>query len=169
MTKLNKLSVVNFILILFTIVFILVCAMKSDKEKIVYINTVELFNGFNMTQDLKIIEEAKIKEKTKALDSLYSKFNALNNQELQLPANKYLQQQIAVESKDLQELKDNYVYSINQKVWQRLDGYIEKYSKTNGFKVVLGAHGSGNVMYALETINITNQILMYANQQYEGK
>ncbi|NMH85965.1 OmpH family outer membrane protein [Flavivirga algicola] len=169
MTNINRLTLTNSILIAIIITVAIINYLQiNDQKDIVYIDNIKLFNGFNMTKDIKAIEETKINKQTKELDSLYSKLKSLSSQEKEHTMTKNLQQQIAYKSKALQELQDNYTHNLSQNVWQRLNTYIKGYAQTHNYKIILGTSGNGNVMYAKEAINITNQILEYANKEYEG-
>lgn len=159
-------AIINSILLLTLIVFGFFYCLNENKQEIAYIDNIKLFNGFNMTKDIKTIEEAKIKKQGKALDSLYTLFQSVKDKESNLTKN--LQQQIAHKSKGFQELQDNYTRHLNQNVWTRLNDYIKQYAETNNLKIILGTSGNGNVMYAEESIDITNQIIIFSNQRYEG-
>ncbi|OEK09138.1 hypothetical protein A8C32_10410 [Flavivirga aquatica] len=167
MNNLNRLTIINTVLILTIIVIALVSYLRfNNKEEIVYVNNVRLFNGFNMTKDIKTTEETKINKQAKELDLLYVKLKSLTEEEQSL--NKNLQQQIAYKSKALQELQDNYTHNLSQNVWKRLNDYIKEYAKTRSFKIIVGTSGNGNVMFAEESIDITNEILEFSNKKYEG-
>ena len=139
---------------------------NQNKQEVVYIDSVKLFSGFNMTKDIKKIEEAKINKQGKELDSLYAIFQVVTDKET--PPFKNLQQQIANKSKAFQELQDNYKYTLSNKVWSRLNAYVKEYAQNNSLKIVLGANGYGNVLFGDESLDITDQILEFSNKKYEG-
>ncbi|MGJ8734793.1 MAG: OmpH family outer membrane protein [Cellulophaga sp.] len=168
MTNLNRLSLVNTILIILIIIVIITTYLQLNNQKdIVYIDNVQLFNGFNMTKDIKTIEEAKVNVQGKELDSLYTLLQSIKDQENM--SFKSIQQQIAYKSKAFQELQDNYTHNLSQNVWNRLNTYIKTYAQEHHLKIILGTSGNGNVMFAEESINITNQILEFSNKKYEGE
>ncbi|GAA3591094.1 OmpH family outer membrane protein [Flavivirga amylovorans] len=167
MTNFNRLTLSNTILIVIIIIITLINFSQFNNQKdIVYIDNIKLFNGFNMTKDIKVVEDAKIRKKGKELDSLYAIFQTIKDKENN--NFKSLQQQIAYKSKAFQELQDNYSHNLSENVWNRLNNYIKEYAETNNLKIILGTSGNGNVMFAQESIDITNQILEYSNIKYEG-
>ncbi len=167
MTKFNLLSIVNSAILLMLLVFGFFYFTNINKQELVYIDNIELFNAFNMTKDIKVFEEKKISSQRNELDSLYIKLQSIQDKEGSLI--KSLQQQIAYKSKNLQELQDNYAHNLSKNVWNRLNGYIKEYAKTNNLKIILGTSGNGNVMYAEDFIDVTSKILEFSNQKYEGK
>mgnify|MGYP000507107917 CR=1 FL=1 len=164
--KFNFHPIINSILLFILIVFGVFYFIKNNKQDIVYIDNIKLFNGFNMTKDVKNIEEAKIKKQGKELDSLYTIFQSIKDK--QDTSTKNLQQQIAYKSKAFQELQGNFNQSLGKNIWNRLNGYIKEYAQTHNLKIILGTSGNGNVMYAKESIDLTNQIITFSNQKYEG-
>ena len=169
MNKLSKLSIINSIILLVIISYLVINQLKTNKEELAYVNNMSLFNGFNMTKDMKTIGGAEIKKRTQELDSLYSIFNSFSDKDKQEISNKGLQQQIAIKSKELQKFKEKQAYELNQQVWLRLNSHIKEYAKSNNVKVILGANGNGNIMYARDYLDITDKILQYSNEKYEGK
>ena len=167
MTKFNRLPLVNTILIGLIIIVTLINFLQFKNQKeMVYIDNIQLFNGFNMTKDIKAIEEAKMNAQGKELDSLYTVLQSIKDQEN--TSFKSLQQQIAYKSKAFQELQDNYTHNLSKNVWNRLNTYIKTYAQEHQLKIILGTSGHGNVMFAEESIDITNQILEFSNKKYEG-
>lgn len=164
----NKANIHNYIntTLLLTLAVIGFFYSASKKEELAYIDNIRLFNGFNMTRDIKAIEEVKINEKVKELDSLYVTFQSSKDKENLVLKN--LQQQIALKSKSLQEFQDNYSHNLSNSVWERLNEYIKEYAEDNHLKIVFGTSGNGNIMYAHDSKDITNQILEYSNKKYEG-
>lgn len=168
MTKFNRLTLINSVIMLLVIIALLFNYLNQNKEEpIVYIDNVKLFNGFNMAKDIKAVEEAKINALAKELDSLYLKLQSITKKKEDNLA-KSLQQQIAYKSKNLQELQDNYANKLSQNVWNRLNTYIKAYAEIKKLKIILGTSGNGNVMYAQESIDITAKILEFSNKKYEG-
>lgn len=164
--KFKLLVLLNAVVLISIIVFETVNYFNNSRLDIVYVDNIKLFNGFNMTKDLKGLEEKKINTYTKQLDSLYAVLQTLQNKDDSLFQN--LQQQIAYKSKAFQEMKDNYSLVLSNKVWDRLNDYITEYAQGNNLKLVLGTNGKGNIMYGEESIDITSQIIEFSNKKYEG-
>ncbi len=167
MNNTHRLTLLNSILIVIIIIMVFLNYFQ-DKEyqELVYIDNMVLFNGFNMTKDIQKVEEAKINKQAKELDSLYMKLESLSG--VNDAWSKNLQQQIANKSKSLQELQDHYTRNLSQTIWNRMNGYIKEYGDTHNLTVILGTTGAGNVMFAKESIDITQDVLEFSNRKYEG-
>ena len=165
MNKLNNHAIINSILLLIVIVFGITYYFGENKKDLVYIDTIKLFNGFNMTKDIQHIEETKINKQGKELDSLYAVFKTVKKKED--ASFKNLQQQIAYKSKAFQELQDSYTNNLGNNVWSRLNTYIKEYAEHQNLKIILGTSGNGNIMFGDESIDITSEIITYSNKKYE--
>jgi outer membrane protein len=45
---------------------------------------------------------------------------------------------------------------------------MQDYGKKHGYDFIYGAQGSGNLMYANGQKNITDEVLKYINERYQG-
>ncbi len=166
MRKKNILPLFNTVLLIAVLTFICLQHLNK-KEHVVYVNNLELFEGFNMTKDMKAIGAKEFKKRAQELDSLYASLEPLPSNTLATKSNQELQKHIATKSKALQELKQKHFRTLNEKVWSRLHIYVKEYAQTNNYKVILGVNGSGNIIYGKPSINITNELLLYSNGKYE--
>jgi outer membrane protein len=57
---------------------------------------------------------------------------------------------------------------MTQTVMNDINAYLEDYGKEAGFTYILGAAG-GNIVYAEDAQNITEQVLNGLNTEYKGK
>lgn len=58
---------------------------------------------------------------------------------------------------------------IEKMIWKRLNPYIADFGKEKGYSYIYGANGTGNVLYADEKENITEELIQYVNNRYHGK
>jgi len=168
--NLNKLlPVINVVLTIGILLFLAFYITSiSDKNEYVYVDNIKLFNGFNMSKDLSDIHTKKIKRQTKKLDSLYQLFqiDIKSKDENKI---KLSQQKVQKEDEVLSEMKNYFSKEVSQKIWDRLNLYIGEYGKSLQCKIILGTQGGGNVMYADESVDVTDALLKYANAKYEGE
>jgi len=167
--KNNLLSIANLILGLGIALFLVFyITSTSEKKEYVYIDNIKLFNGFHMATDLSNIHTKKIQKQTKKLDSLYQLFQidikAKDENKIKLS-----QQKLQKEDEALGAMKQHFSKVVSQQIWDRLNAYISEFGKTKEYKIVLGTQGGGNVMFADDSVDVTAEILEYANAKYEGE
>ena len=156
--------------------------MSFTNSDLVYVDVNKLLEGYNRTK----IDREAFNKKASAMkanvDSLmtdwqnelktYEKERAsMTKKELelkqQLLQNK--QQQIGNYQQAIQKQIQEEDQKMTQTVINDINGFITDYGKENGYKIILGAKGDGNIMYAQEASDLTQTILDELNRQYQGK
>ncbi len=56
---------------------------------------------------------------------------------------------------------------INKKVWSRLNPLIDKYGKEKDMQLIIGATGTGTVLYGNHATDVTEDITQYINRHFE--
>lgn len=57
----------------------------------------------------------------------------------------------------------------DQQVTVQINQYVKDFGIENNFIYIFGAEGSGALMYAIDSKNITNDVKKYINEKYLGK
>jgi outer membrane protein len=134
--------------------------VTGKKEKIGYVYNQQVFDKFQGTVELKeklSKQEAQFKG---VLDSLSLLVNS-GRKDLA----PYLQNKAQELGLKHQEVSQTYTADI----WKRINEEAVNFGKDNGYDYILGAAGNGNVMYAKEQLNVTDEFIEYLNQKYSGK
>jgi len=58
---------------------------------------------------------------------------------------------------------------MTQEVVTQINAYLKKYGEANGYKIILAATQYGNLAYADEGLDITDEVLAGLNKEYSGK
>jgi len=160
------------ILVIVLIGFSLFWSSYSSK-KIAYVNTSSVYDGFKLKKEL----EDKYKKVQLARQNL-------------LDSIKFKIQYFSIKGKDLteddkvqiNELQRSYLYKekefstdneataqqYSEQIWKQINQYMDDYGKENNYDVIFGATGQGNIMFAKEKDDITNDVSEYINQKYSG-
>lgn len=146
-----------------------------NEKKIAYVNTLELYDGFEMKKEL---EQTFVKVqggRKQQLDSLELELRLLNAQIessksntnvvniFEIKRDSYLQKKQQFEE-DNGLMQEQY----NKNIRKQLNQYVADYGKKNNYNYLLGADGSGTLMYGKETADITKEVLDYINNKYRG-
>lgn len=168
----------NLILIIAILAFAgaSVSVYKTFTQKTVWIDIAEVYNDFGLKKELesKMIQTQTARKKI--LDSLEF--------ELQVLTKKLdMAKTIADEDKAVYKAKkeafmskynmykeedDHMKQSFENQIIQQLNQYIKDYGEKKGYTMILGAEGSGALMYASKGINITPEVKEYVNYRYSG-
>jgi outer membrane protein len=176
----NKLSLPLAIIALLVSVFSFFYFQSTSE--LVYVDVNKLLEGYDRTKIVRSEFEAKAKTMNANVDSLVTDWQ----KELQL----YEKERSSLSSKELelkQELLGNKQQQINnyqqaiqkqiqeedqkstQTVINDINDYVKNYGKTKGYKIIFGASGGGNIMYADEGSDLTQEILKGLNAEFNGK
>lgn len=175
----------NYILLLaiFAIIVssIAIYFAKSSSE-LVYVDVNKLIEGYSRTKVAKAEFEKKATTMKGNIDSLvtnwqkelqaYEKERAsLSPKELQLKqellSNK--QQQINGYQEAIQKQIQEEDKKTTQTVINDINDYVKEFGKRKGYKIIFGASGGGNIMYADESSDLTEEVLKGLNAEYDKK
>nr|WP_299338452.1 OmpH family outer membrane protein [Allomuricauda sp.] len=176
----NKLTFPISILALLSSV--LVFFFSQSKSDLVYVDINQLVEGYERTKTEREAFNRKANTLKANADSLlmnwqnelkaYEKQRAsMTNKELELKEDllQNKQQQI----NNYQQVIQKQIQEENQKMTQTLindiNDYVKEYGKSNGYPIIFGAGGNGNIMYAEDASDLTKTILEGLNEAYSGK
>jgi outer membrane protein len=157
-------------------------AVAADTNKVAYVESGKLLDGYKGMQDARKTFEAKAKRWEAQNKTMVQGFQAAVQQyqkqgesmtaeqraatEQKLGAQ---QQQVAMSQQKLQEQAQEEEAKMTQNVLERLNKQIEKYGKANGYRLILIAAPSGTIAYGRKDLDITPQVLKYLNQEYSSR
>lgn len=159
---------INKVIILFTLINTIALIVLSitlvDKKKSIkngFVVNQRVFNEFIGKKELEKKLSVLEKKDKRSIDSLRDLITHTSNFDLI----KVYQNQIDSIELTHRELIDQYTSDI----WKRLNEYINEYGKANSFSYIFGASGNGSLMYAEETNDITEAVIVYVNKRYAGE
>ncbi|MEM7104341.1 MAG: OmpH family outer membrane protein [Bacteroidota bacterium] len=158
------------------VLFFLVPSMiinPTFNAKVGFVNNHLLFEGFNGKKAL----EARLTEfgetHQPVLDSLelqltylYSEIQA--GKEDLIPA--YSAKELAYKQLS-QEFEQKYNAQSQEymtSIWKQINEYVEAYGEEFQYDYIFGAMGNGNLMYGNREKDLTEEVLKFINEKYEG-
>ena len=154
----------------------------KSSSQLVYVDVNKLITGYSKTKVAKAEFDKKANLMKANVDSLvanwqtelknYEKERAsLSPKELKLKqellGNK--QQQINGYQEAIQKKIQEEDKKVTQTVINDINDYIKEYGKDNNYKIIFGASGGGNIMYADESTDLTEEVLKGLNAEYDKK
>jgi len=143
------------------------CSSEDNLKSIGFMQNVKVFEEFEMKKDYDKIMEDEMKNETGLLDSLAILLKGNFDQQDSLSTFKLRKDYYVAEqlyNTKFEQLSTKYTTEVNN----RLNTYIEEFSKEKGYIFILGSGGQGNVMYVDETHDITEELIKYANNKYSN-
>lgn len=154
---------------------------KSNYQ-LVYVDVNKLIEGYNRTKVAKAEFDKKANLLKANVDSLMGNWQtelknyekertSLSPKELKLKqellGNK--QQQINGYQEAIQKKIQEEDKKVTQTVINDINDYIKEYGKNHNYKIIFGASGGGNIMYADESTDLTEEVLKGLNAEYDKK
>lgn len=152
--------------------------MNSSTE-LVYVDINKLMDGYKRTA----IEKSKFNEKAKIMKSnvdslvmnwqnelkVYEKNrSSMSQKELELTQEILTNKQTQINN--YQQNVEKQIQEEDQKatktVINDINEYIKEYGKENDYTIIFGASGSGNIMYATESSDLTEKVLEGLNKEF---
>ncbi|SES90008.1 OmpH family outer membrane protein [Hymenobacter actinosclerus] len=156
-------------------------AVLADTNKVAYVETNRLLEEYQGMKDASKRLEAKargweaqnkklvtsfqtaVQQYQQKAEGMSAEQRAATEQQLQAQ-----QMKVGQEQERLQRQAQEEQGKLNEQVMGRVNKQIEKYGKTNGYRLIL-ATGAGNIAYGRKDLDITTPVLKYLNSEYGGK
>ncbi|MCG8577589.1 MAG: OmpH family outer membrane protein [Flavobacteriales bacterium] len=161
----------------YLIVLLVLASCGNEASKIAYVQNFKLYAEFDLSKELDADLQVFSDQRMRELDSLKIIFEQktvdFQNME-EIPAEDYkayndLRNTLMFRQKSYEEDLIAKSQEYDQQIWERLNGYIAEYATENDYDFILGASGDGNLMFAKDTLDITDELIAYCNTNYSGK
>ena len=155
---------------------------SQNSSDLVYVDVNKLLDGYKRTKVVRAEFEKKAKVLKSNVDSLITDWqkelklyekerSKFSKKELQLKqellSNK--QEQINNYQQAIQKQIQSEDQKATQTVVNDINDYVKEFGKKKGYKIIFGASGAGNIMYADKTADLTQEVLDGLNIEFEGK
>jgi outer membrane protein len=160
---------------------IVVIALLFDKkDSIVYVDSVQLMAKYkgmesvrkNLNSKSQIIQSKldtlrnEVQEAIATIDKLRETANLGNLREMEklatIKQQNYINYEQAVKEQ-FQKEED----ALSGQLLNKINDYLKRYGKEKGYAIILAASPYGNIAYAEEAKNITNEVLLGLNAEFE--
>ena len=172
--------------IVLSIVAILLAAISfyfsKSSSQLVYVDVNKLLEGYSRTKIAKAEFDKKANTMKGNVDSLVSgwqkELKDYEKQRSSMTANELKLKQELLQNKQqqlngYQEAIQKQIQEEDKKVTQTvindINGYVKEYGKKHGYKIIFGASGGGNIMYAEDSADLTKDVLKGLNAEYGSK
>ncbi len=171
-----------YLAVLAVILSIAAIYLATSSSQLVYVDVNKLIEGYSRTKVAKAEFDKKANVMKANVDSLVGKWQkelqayekeraSLSPKELKLKQEllQNKQQQINSYQEAIQKQIQEEDKKVTQTVINDINDYVKEYGKKHGYKVIFGASGGGNIMYADESTDLTEAVLKGLNAEYDKK
>ncbi|MCD6018567.1 MAG: OmpH family outer membrane protein [Bacteroidetes bacterium] len=143
--------------------------------KVVYIDIPVVFNKFEMKKELQEKYKGVEAGRKRIIDSLGFSLQLLANKLKENKTNKGLMYEFDTRREEFfkrknQMQEDNVALSTqyDKQILEQMTQYIIEYGKKNNYDVIMGADGTGTLMYANSKLDKSEEIIVFINKKYKG-
>lgn len=140
-----------------------------------FINTNKVYNDFKGKGEYQAkLEELNSKQKH-ILDTIKYEIDLIELNLSKKSADKEWIAQYQIKAKNYERLRMEFEDNIEtqkqkyiEEIWIQINKYVEQYGKQKGYDYIYGTNGSGSIMFAKESKDISKDVTEYINKKYEG-
>jgi outer membrane protein len=147
-------------------------------KRTAYINTETVYNDFGlkkkMESDLKktqlirtnILDSMKLQ-----LDMMYTHIEEKKQLDDSLMMNAFtnLRERYFKRKEEFTQANEALAQQYTSQIWSQLNQYLQDYGHAKGYEYIFGANGDGNLMFADDAVNITEEVKGYVNERFKGQ
>jgi outer membrane protein len=178
----KKNSIIILLLAIVTANLVMNILDKKSEKKLAYVRSQDLVYAFDGMKEMQLKFQEQPKKLEANLDTLKMEYqrslneykalmNELSNDEkitreqlLYAQKNNVIQyaENIQLKSKEEEE-------KMLEGVLNQVNSFVEEYGQKNDYDLILGTTISGSILYGEETIDITEELILELNNNYNGK
>ncbi|MCE3226673.1 MAG: outer rane chaperone Skp (OmpH) [Bacteroidetes bacterium] len=169
-------SIVSIVAVTLSLAVNQVCFTK----KIAYVKLNDVYTKFDLTKNYEQKAEKASSIKNNILDSLKlqleTNYRILQNQKESGKMNEadmvnfnQLRQQYTEKKESFERTNEQMLKSYDEQIWTQINTYIIEFGKEKNYDLLLGANGSGSIMYSDDAIDVTAQAIEFINAKHKGK
>ncbi len=132
-----------------------------DNSKVAWVDLNELYNNYELTKKRQVEYEGLRNRFQNKLDSLRMLDQLDGEGE---PSNLTLSfaEKVKASEEGLMATKDRF----ETEIWKQLNEHVSRFGQEYDYGVILGAKSDGGIMHGDSTLNITKDLIEFANQKY---
>ena len=140
---------------------------ESYVNKVVYVDSMKVFEKFQMKKELDRIIEKDMMQDSQRLDSLGRVLDgASKNKLIPIASLEIMKQQYVGYKEQLDEKFQKLSADYTNQVNERLNMYMEEFGKSRGIRMIVGSNEQGTVMYVDKSADLTEDVIVFVNEKY---
>ncbi len=160
----------NSLLALLTILLLSSCSNSEIRT----VDIKQLFDEFKYTKELQLEYKLKTQQEEAALDSMYKQLAAIKQLTLSDGSTEAAVQEMEMRFNQrytrFEDFKAELTAKSDEKVLNQLSNYIQQYAEKKELDMIVAkTQDDVTVLYAEESMDITQEVLTFINDLYDAK
>lgn len=154
----------------------------EGKPKIAYVQSSYLLSNYQGFKDASTNYQQKSMQWQANIDTLASELNSIQakyqqevkglsarEKELSIELIKTKKQQLQQYQQGIQQKAAQEDQAMTSGVVQEVNAFLKEYGEKRNYQIIFGATDMGNIVYAREAIDLTEEVLVAINKRYQGE
>jgi outer membrane protein len=164
------------IFVLFILLFSFMVYDRVTRPKTGIIEIQKVYDSFQLKKELETKFKTTQNQRKKILDSLelelkylYASIEKQEKKDEETIKNFNIKKNFYMQKKQMNQEDDAALSKqYDSEILTQLNQYVKDFGKENGYTYVFGTDGNGSMMYAKESVDISNEVIVYINNKYQG-
>lgn len=163
--------IVLLITVLVTVIISVISSRHFAKSKgVPFIKLLEVYDSFEMTKELEMSFKQIERAKKNILDSMeFIAKSIANIEESKNDSYKKYVEEYINKRREFENSNNELSKKYEEQIWNHINSYSKEYGKKMKYEYIIGAQGSGIIMYADEKNDITKDFIKFINNRYNGE
>lgn len=145
-----------------------------------YVRSADLIYGYDGMKEAHLLQQKTSEEMKSRVDTLQVDFQRAVNQynndysKLSKEERKEREKLLSLQQENLRNYSQKVEGNIKEQdqkltegVLNQVNAFVEEYAKQKGYDLILGTTSSGNILYARESMDITEEVIKALNENYK--
>ena len=151
-------------LVIAVVSFLVNSQQKDSTQRIAYVDLTKVYSQFEYTAEIKENINYLESKHQSQLDSIKMQIRLeLDQEKVELLKRKYLEM-----AEYFSGQTTTYQSESEQKINAQLNQYAKEFGLQKKYNVLLGANGTGNIMFADSLLDVSTEFISYINQRYSN-
>ena len=138
--------------------------------KTAFIKAYEVYDAFDGRKELQRRFDHTMQGEKASLDSMRIEVErVVGSQEGKQEQAQRLWRDYQIRQQNFQAKKEALSAEYNEQVWKQINEYVQAYGKQQGYRYIFGAAGNGSLMYGEQGEDISEAVVVFINQKYQGQ
>jgi outer membrane protein len=146
-----------------------------SQKKVAYVDLGKLYEGFELTKQKQTELQSMSFSFKNTLDSISIEIKAMENA-LNTSYDKTLDEKLQIKKMNYYKIEENMQIKFDEEkakadenIWQQINTYTQEFGKEKGYDYIHGGNGSGSLMYAKDSEDVSGDVLAYINEKFSGE
>jgi outer membrane protein len=149
--------------------------MLATQKKTAFVDLGKLYEGFELNKQRQTELQSMSIQFKNTLDSMALEIQSMESS-LQANYDRITDEKLQVKKMNYYKIEENMQAKLeetkvksDEQIWLQINTYTQEFGKEKGYDYIYGGNGTGSLMYANDSKDISEDVLVYINKKFAGE